>query len=230
MCVCVYLSVYMCKRWKLTWVYMLSHSSCVQLFVTLWTVIHQTPLSMGFFRQEYWSGVPWPPPLVFPTQGSFMSPALTGGFSTTSTTWESQKLTCMLSCIQLFANLWTVALQAPVLLELSRQEYWSGLPCPAPGDLPAPGIKPPSPGAPALQADSLPLSHWGSPGIGNFREFKWFCFPLLESHSHSIPTTKFYSEKWVNKHVTEITIMEQYSVFSTAPFEKREYRLQIQKL
>ena len=151
---------------------MLSRFSCVQLFVTLWTVIHQNPLSMGFFRQEYWSGVPWPPPLVFPTQGSLRSPALAGGFFTTSTAWEAQKLTCMLSCIQLFANLWTVALQAPVSVELSRQEYWSGLPSPAPGDLPAPGIKTPSPGAPALQVDSLPLSHWGSPVIGNFREFK----------------------------------------------------------
>jgi len=43
----------------------------------------------------------------------------------------------------------------------SRQEYWSGLPRPPPGDLPDPGIKPVSP---ALQADSLQLSHWGSPG------------------------------------------------------------------
>ena len=46
-------------------------------------------------------------------------------------------------------------------MELSRQEYWSGLPCPPPGamDLPNPRIELPSP---ALQADSLPLSHWGS--------------------------------------------------------------------
>ena len=40
----------------------------------------------------------------------------------------------------------------------SRQEYWSGLPCPAPGDIPTPGIKPASPVAPAFQADSLPLN------------------------------------------------------------------------
>ena len=44
----------------------------------------------------------------------------------------------------------------------SRQEYWSGLPCPSPGDLPDPGIEPVSPVAPALQADSLLLSHQGS--------------------------------------------------------------------
>ena len=43
----------------------------------------------------------------------------------------------------------------------SRQEYWSGWPCPPPGDLPHPGVKPTSPVAPALQADSLPLNHWG---------------------------------------------------------------------
>ena len=48
---------------------------------------------------------------------------------------------------------WTVGHQAPLSLEFSRQEYWSGLPFPSPGDLPNPGIKPMSP---ALQADSLP--------------------------------------------------------------------------
>ena len=59
---------------------------------------------------------------------------------------------CMLSCfscVQLFATLWTVALQAPQSMGFSRQEYWSGLPRPPPGDLPDPGVKPTSP---ALQA------------------------------------------------------------------------------
>ena len=51
------------------------------------------------------------------------------------------------------------ACQAPLSMEFSRQEYWSGLPCPSPGDLSDPGIKPRSP---ALQEDSLPLSHQGS--------------------------------------------------------------------
>ena len=50
------------------------------------------------------------------------------------------------------ANPWTVAHQAPLSMELSRQEYWSGLPFPSPGDLPNPGIEP---GSLALQADSL---------------------------------------------------------------------------
>ena len=53
----------------------------------------------------------------------------------------------------LFMTLWTIALQAPLSLEFSRQEYWRGLPCSSPGDLPNPGIEP---GSPALQADSLP--------------------------------------------------------------------------
>ena len=60
---------------------------------------------------------------------------------------------------------WTVACQAPLSMGFSRQEYWGGLPFPSPEDLPNPGIKPMSPTAPALQADSLPPSHWGSPDI-----------------------------------------------------------------
>ena len=71
----------------------LSHFSCVQLFVTPWTVDLQAPLSMGFSRQEYWSGVSCPPPGDLPDLGikpaSLMSPALAGGFLTTSATWEA---------------------------------------------------------------------------------------------------------------------------------------------
>ena len=61
--------------------------------------------------------------------------------------------------VQLFATTWTAARQAPLSKEFSRQEYWSVLLCPLPGDLPNPGIEP---GSPALLADSLPLSHQGS--------------------------------------------------------------------
>ena len=46
--------------------------------------------------------------------------------------------------LQLFATLWTVALQAPLSMGFSRQKYWSGLPCPPPGNLPNPGIEPES--------------------------------------------------------------------------------------
>ena len=59
------------------------------------------------------------------------------------------------SHVQLFATPWTVACQAPLSIGFSKQEYWSALPCPPPGYLPDPGIKPISPVSPALQADSL---------------------------------------------------------------------------
>ena len=64
-------------------------------FVMLWTVVHQGSLSMGFSRQEYWSGLPCSPPGNLPNPGikptSLESPALAGGFFTTSATWEAPK-------------------------------------------------------------------------------------------------------------------------------------------
>ena len=65
----------------------------VRLFATLWTVARQAPLSTGLPRQEYWSGLPYPPPGDLPDPGikptSLTSPALAGGFFTTSTSWVS---------------------------------------------------------------------------------------------------------------------------------------------
>ena len=75
---------------------------------------------------------------------------------------------CMVSLcsrVWLFVTLWTVACQAPKSMIFSRQEYWRGLLLPSPGNLPDPGIDPVSPAAPALQVDSLLLSHLGSPSI-----------------------------------------------------------------
>ena len=69
---------------------MLGHFSHVQLFAMLWTIAHQALLSMGFSRQEYWSGLPHPPPGDLPEPEikpvSLMSPVLAGGFLTTSAT------------------------------------------------------------------------------------------------------------------------------------------------
>ena len=65
----------------------------------------------------------------------------------------------LFSHVRLFATPWTVANQVPPSMEFSRQEYWSGLPFPSPGDLPNPGIKARSP---ALQADALPSEPQGS--------------------------------------------------------------------
>ena len=75
---------------------MLSHFSHVQLFAALWTVAHQPPLSMGFSRQEYWSGLPCPLPRDLPDtgveSGYLKPPALAGMFFTTSATWEALRL------------------------------------------------------------------------------------------------------------------------------------------
>ena len=57
---------------------------------------------------------------------------------------------CMLSCVRFFEAPWTVACQAPLPMEFSRQEHWSGLPFPSPGDLPDPGIESASLASPTL--------------------------------------------------------------------------------
>ena len=73
----------------------------------------------------------------------------------------------MLSCVRFFVTLWTVAHQSPLSMRFSKQEHWSGLPCPPPGDLPNPGIESRSA---ALQADSLPAEPAAKPkntGVGS---------------------------------------------------------------
>ena len=71
---------------------MLRHSSHVQLFVTIWTIAHQVPLSVGFSRQEYRSRLPFPSPGYLPDPGIEPGPpALADGFFTTSATWEAPK-------------------------------------------------------------------------------------------------------------------------------------------
>ena len=71
----------------------LSRFSHVQLFATPWTVAHQAPLSMGFSRREYWSGLPFLPPGDLPDPGiqsaSLTSPASAGRFFITGGTWEA---------------------------------------------------------------------------------------------------------------------------------------------
>ena len=65
---------------------------------------------------------------------------------------------CSFSHVQLFATPWTVAHKALLFMRFPRQEYWSGLPCPPPGELPNPGIEPTFPAASALQMGSLLLA------------------------------------------------------------------------
>ena len=75
---------------------MLSHLSCVQLFVTPWTVAHQASLSMGFSRQEYWRGLSFHSPGDLPDPGikpvSLKSPALADCFFTTRANEEAKML------------------------------------------------------------------------------------------------------------------------------------------
>ena len=86
------------RKYSRLWVHVcactLSHFSRVWLFAILWTIARQAPLCMGFFRQEYWSGLSCPPPGDLPNPGtepvSLMFPALAGRFFTTSATWEAQ--------------------------------------------------------------------------------------------------------------------------------------------
>ena len=70
--------------------------------------------------------------------------------------WPDCCCACVLSHVQLFVTPWTVAYQASLTMGFPRQEYWSGLSFPSPGDLPDPGIKLMPPVSPALQVDSLP--------------------------------------------------------------------------
>ena len=102
--------------------WVLSCFSCVQLFLTPWTVAYQVPLSMGFSRQEYWSGLPFPSPRDLPDPGmehkSLMSPALVaGGFFTTSPILSSVQL---LSRVRLFVTPWTAARQASLSITNSQ--------------------------------------------------------------------------------------------------------------
>ena len=123
-------------------------------------------------RQEYWSGLPFPFLGDLPNPGiesfSPMSPALAGGFFYHCATWKALNhlyfdkinfknsivVVKLLSSVQLFCDPMDCNLPGSSVVEFSRQEYWSGLPFPSPGDLPDPGIKP---RFPVLQADSLPF-------------------------------------------------------------------------
>ena len=102
-----------------------------------WIVSPQAPLSMGFPRQECWSGLPFP----------FVEDLSDPGIKPRSPTLQTSP-----------------ALQEDSILSMGffRQEHWSGFPCPTPGDLPDPGIEPRSP---TLQADSLPSEPPGKPQL-----------------------------------------------------------------
>ena len=74
-------------------------------------------------------------------------------------------IVCMLSHVQLFVTLWTMAHQAPLFMGFSRQEYWSGLPFPSPGDLPNPGIELVCPVSPAFISRFFTTEPLGKPHL-----------------------------------------------------------------
>ena len=100
--------------------------------VTLQIVASQAPLSKGILKQEYWCELPWPPRGDLPDPGidpmSLMSPALAGRFFATNATLEAPKESGSASCSVVSNSLQThgLAHQAPLSMELFRQEYWSG--------------------------------------------------------------------------------------------------------
>ena len=126
-------------------------------FVTPWTVAHQVPLFMGFPRQGYWSGLPFSPPGDLLDQGSnphllhWQGDSLSLSHQSVPINKYFSQFSCSVvsdSCV----TPWTVAHQAPLSMGFPRQEYWSVLPFPSPGDLPDPGIEARSL---ALQAEFL---------------------------------------------------------------------------
>ena len=91
---------------------LLSHFSCIRLCATPQTAAHQAPPSLGFSRQEHWSGLPFPSPMH-----------------------ESEKVwseVTHFSRVRLLATPWTAAYQAPPSMGFARQEYWSGVQLPSP--------------------------------------------------------------------------------------------------
>ena len=159
--------------------------SLVRVFVTPQTVACQAPLSMEVFRQEYWSGLPFPPPGDLPDPEiepmSLLSSALAEGSNPS-----------LPHCRQ-------------ILYQLSHQ----GSPrilkwvIPSPVDLPDPGIEP---GSPALQVDSLPLSHPGSQDYSShyfiyqrlLNDMAWNCMgPLIGGLFNS----QYYRLTWFVRSV-----------------------------
>jgi len=150
--------------------------SRVWLCAILWTIAHQASLSLGLSREECWSGLPCPPPGDLPDPGNEpRSPALQAD----SFPLSHQSKVKWLRRARLFVTPWTVAYQALPSMGFSRQDYWSGLPFPSPGDLLNPGIEP---GSPALQADALPYEPPGKPEV----KVAQSCLTLCDSMDYTV--------------------------------------------
>ena len=135
----------------------LEHAQSSLTFATPWTVANQAPLSTGFPKQEYWSGLPLPSPGEYSWLREWTHVSCIGRWI--FYLWVIQtflgellefdmkytlKVLVAQSCLTL-CDPWTIACQTPLSMEFSKQEYCSGLPFHSPGDLPDPGIEPRSP-------------------------------------------------------------------------------------
>ena len=106
---------------------------------TPWTVAHQAPLSMGFSRQEYWGGV------ALPSSRGSSQPRDQIQVPQVSCHGRWVLYHCVFYVASVMSNSlqpYGLAHQAPLSMGFSKQEYWSGLPCLPPEDLPNPGIEP----------------------------------------------------------------------------------------
>ena len=135
-------------------------------------------------RGKHWSSCQprnskdcWPSPEPEKRQGRILLSRLQGEHEVK---WSEVK---SLSRVRLFATPWTVAYQAPPSMGFSRQECWSGLPFPSPGDLPDPGIEPRSP---ALKADALLSEPPGKPRFLTSTELQDNIFERSPAHQQKI--------------------------------------------
>ena len=157
------------------WKVKVKSPSRVWLFATPWTAAHQAPPSIGFSRQEYWSGVPWYLDL----------------------TAKICIHVHFISCVWFFATPWTAAHQASLFLEFSRQEYWDGLPFPSLGNLPNPGIKPASFVSPTLAG-----GFFTTEPPGETQHLKCISFNPISSSIRSMTARPFYQRRKLIKELT----------------------------
>ena len=168
--------VWVCVYWSVC-VYTHVHIHlCVYMYLCVITVLVQSP-SRVYLRPHELQHIRLPCPSLYPWVCSNSRPlnqqchltilSSVVPFSSCPQYFPVYICVCIkssqmksLSRVRLFATPWTIGYQAPPSMGLSRQEHWSGLPFPSPGDLPDPGIEP---GSPALQADALTSEPPGKP-------------------------------------------------------------------
>ena len=124
------------------------------------------------------------------------------------------------SCVQLFVTLWTIACQALLFMECSRQEYWSGLPLPSTGDLPNPGIKPMSLVSPALAGRLFTTAPPGKQVYIYIPAYIYICPTLCDPMDCSRPgfPVLYYLPDFAQTHVTLSWWCHPAISSSVAPF------------